>query len=60
MNAYTWSTLRDAINAVAQDTDVIGSVRIEEGSGHAAARISRFISTDPASPGLVVLTITNG
>jgi len=60
MDAYTWATLRDAINAVAADTDVIGTVRLDEGSGHAAARISRYASTDPASPGLVVLTITNG
>jgi hypothetical protein len=60
MAAYTWATLRDAINSIAADTDTIGTIRIDEGSGHAEARISRFVSTDPAAPGLVVLTITNG
>jgi hypothetical protein len=60
MAAYTWATLRDAINSVAADTDTIGTVRIDEGSGHAEARVSRYQSTDPANPSLVVLTITNG
>jgi hypothetical protein len=53
----TYLDLKNAmIAASVSDSDVVGDVRL---SGNGPARISRYKSTDPACPGLVVLTIVN-
>jgi hypothetical protein len=56
--AMTWTQFLAAATAAGvQGSDVLGdniSVKNFE-----APKFSRYVSTDPATPGLVVLTVTN-